>query len=183
MKLQGIERLVNEPANGPTTARRPPDKPADPVGRIIDQWRRERPDLDLAPMEVIARISRVARVLERHVEEIFAVYGLARGGFDVLAALRRSGPPYRLSPTELYRSFLISSSAITSHDRRGVLVGLTARGHRLIDEAVEAHLANEAQLLSSLTSGERETLVELLSKLLVTLSGQPYEEETVGAEA
>ncbi|HKQ00446.1 MAG TPA: MarR family transcriptional regulator [Actinomycetes bacterium] len=151
-------------------------------------------------MEVIARVSRVARVLERHVEEIFAVYGLARGGFDVLAALRRSGPPYRLSPTELYRSFLISSSAITNridrleevglvvrmpdpHDRRGVLVGLTARGHRLIDEAVEAHLANEAQLLSSLTSGERETLVELLSKLLVTLSGQPYEEETIGAEA
>jgi DNA-binding MarR family transcriptional regulator len=173
--------------------------PTDPVGRIIQQWSRERPDLDLTPMEVIARISRVARVLERHVEDTFAVYGLARGGFDVLAALRRSGPPYRLSPTELYRSFLISSSAITNridrleevglvvrspdpYDRRGVLVGLTARGHQLIDEAVEAHLANEAQLLSALGPGEREILVELLSKLLVTLSGEPYEEETIVAE-
>ncbi len=160
--------------------------PTDHVEHILEQWHRERPDLDLGPMSVIARLSRLSRFLERSIEDTFSMFGLASGGFDVLAALRRSGPPYRLSPTDLYKSFLVTSGAMTNridrleeaalvirtsdpYDRRGILVGLTARGHRLIDRAVEAHLANERRLLSSLGPHERAQLAKLLAKVLIPL--------------
>jgi DNA-binding MarR family transcriptional regulator len=164
----------------------------DHVGRIVEQWRAERPDLDFDLMAVLARISRLARLVERTVEQTFARFGLARGGFDVLSALRRSGPPYRLSPSDLYRSFLISSGAMTNridrleeaglvmripdeHDRRAILVGLTTRGHRLIDTAVEAHLANYEQLLAPMSPDQRRKLIELLLELL-----EPLEAEAPG---
>jgi DNA-binding MarR family transcriptional regulator len=151
---------------------------------ILEQWAAERPDLDVSPMGVIGRISRVSRVLERNIDRIFASFGLSRGGFDVLAALRRSGPPYRLSPTELYNSLLISSGAMTNRvdrledlqlvsrvpdpkDRRGVSVGLTPKGKRLVDKVIEAHLENEQRLLEHLGGGERDRLAELLRKLLI----------------
>jgi DNA-binding MarR family transcriptional regulator len=158
----------------------------DYLDTILEQWAAERPDLDASPMGVIGRISRLSRVLEFSIEQVFASYNLTRGGFDVLAALRRSGPPYRLSPTELYNSLLISSGAMTNRvdrlearklvvrvpdpsDRRGVLVALTSKGKRLVDSVTEAHLENEQRLLIHLSPTERKQLAQLLRKLLINL--------------
>ena len=160
--------------------------PPDYVDSILQQWSVERPDLDASPMGVIGRISRASRILERKIERLFAAYDLSGGGFDVLAALRRAGPPYRLSPTGLYNSLLISSGAMTNrldrleerdlvsrvpdpHDRRGILVSLTPKGKWLIDKATEAHLENEEDLLKHLSAAERKQLGVLLRKLLISL--------------
>jgi DNA-binding MarR family transcriptional regulator len=167
----------------------------DYVDIILEQWSRERPDLDASPMGVIGRISRVSRVLERRIEQVWASYDLSRGGFDVLAALRRSGPPYRLSPTELYNSLLISSGAMTNRvdrleerklvsrvpdptDRRGVLVALTPKGKQLIDKATQAHLENEQGLLKHLSASERKQLAVLLRKLLIKFDDQTRPDES-----
>ena len=137
-------------------------------------------------MGTIARIWRLDRLSEASAEEIFAAHGLSRGGFDVLAALRRSGPPYQLSPTELYSSLLISSGAMTNRidrleemglverhphgdDRRSINVSLTGKGKNVIDEAVADHVENERRMLAVLTAEERRTLPNLLRKLLVHL--------------
>lgn len=155
----------------------------DHVDHILEQWARERPDLDLAPMSVIARMSRLSRILERRIAEVLAGYGLNESQFGVLTALRRAGPPFCLSPTALYNSLLISSGAMTNRlerltamglvrripdprDRRSVLVALTTKGVKLIDEVIEAHLRNEERLLASLSPSERRTLAGLLRKLL-----------------
>lgn len=154
------------------------------VDRIVEQWGRERPDLDLTPTEVVGRIDRLAVHLRRAVDETFADFDLHRGGFAVLAALRRSGPPYRLHPTELFTGLLSSSGAMTNRldrletaglirrvpdpeDRRGVLVELTQAGKTLAAEAAEAHLLNEQRLLTPLTAGEQHQLAALLRTLLV----------------
>jgi len=156
----------------------------DLVDRILEQWRRERPDLDTSPMSVIARMSRLSRFLERSIGEVLATHGLNESQFGVLAALRRAGPPHCLSPTALYSSLLISSGAMTNrldrltaaglvtrvpdpHDGRSVLVMLTPKGLRLVDEAVEAHTENERRLLQTLTPSEARTLAGLLRKLLI----------------
>jgi DNA-binding MarR family transcriptional regulator len=160
----------------------------DYVDTILKQWAAERPDLDASPMGVIGRISRLSRVLERNIEQVFAYYDLSRGGFDVLAALRRSGPPFRLSPTELYNSLLISSGATTNRvdrleerqlvarvpdpiDRRGVLVALTPKGKRLVDKVLDSHIENEHGMLRHLSAAERQELGQLLRKLLINLDG------------
>jgi DNA-binding MarR family transcriptional regulator len=160
----------------------------DYLDEILEQWAAERPDLDVSPMGVIGRISRLSRLLERSIEQVFASYDLSRGGFDVIAALRRSGPPYQLTPTELYNSLLISSGATTNRvdrleerklvaripdptDRRGVLVALTPRGRQLVDKVTEAHLENEHRLLAHLKASERRELGRLLRKLLIELDG------------
>lgn len=157
----------------------------DYVDHILHQWARERPDLDVSPMGVIGRLSRLTRHLERSIEETWQAHGLGVGGFDVLAALRRSGKPYRLSPTELYNSLLISSGAMTNridrleqqglvsrapdpHDRRSVLVALTPKGKKTIDTAVSEHTTREHNLLSALNASERKKLAELLRKLSVS---------------
>lgn len=160
----------------------------DYLDTILEQWATERPDLDASPMGVIGRISRLSRLLERNIDRVFASYGLTRGGFDVLAALRRSGPPYQLTPTELYNSLLISSGATTNRldrlqerglvsrlpaptDRRGVLVALTPKGRRLVDRVTESHLENEHHMLEHLNAAERQQLGQLLRKLLVNIDG------------
>lgn len=160
--------------------------PRDHVDFILEQWARERPDVDTAPMGVIARISRLSRLFERKTGETFASFGLSRGAFAVLAALRRSGPPYRLSPTQLYSSLLVTSGAITHRldrleernlvvrvpdpsDRRGMLVGLTRTGHKLIDDVYEAHVATEAKLLVAISSAQRKQLAGLLRDLAVEM--------------
>jgi DNA-binding MarR family transcriptional regulator len=157
---------------------------ADHLDEILNQWQRERPDLDASPMGVIGRLSRLTRHLERSIDETFQRHGLGVGGFDVLAALRRSGEPYRLSPTELYSSLLISSGAMTNridrleelglverapapHDRRGVFVALTPKGKKTIDAAVTDHVVKEHALLSALDPKEQKQLADLLRKLLV----------------
>lgn len=162
----------------------------DYVDLILDQWARERPDLDVSPMGTIARVWRLARLSEAATEELFADHGLSRGGFDVLAALRRAGAPYELSPTELYSSLLISSGAMTNRidrleetdlveripdadDRRGVKVVLTTRGRKVIDEAVRDHVENERRMLEVLPPAEREALPALLRELLIHLGDHP----------
>jgi DNA-binding MarR family transcriptional regulator len=145
---------------------------------------RERPDLDVSPVGVIGRVERLSRYLERATQKTFTQYKLTAGEYDVLAALRRTGPPHRLSPTELFSTMIVSSGAMTNRldhleragwverlrdpdDRRGVLVQLTPQGRSLIDDAVVAHVANERRLLSVLSAPERETLADLLRKLLL----------------
>ena len=171
---------------------------ADAVDRITTQWRRERPDLDPAPMAVIGRISRVAALVERELEGVFAGFGLSGGDFDVLATLRRAGAPHRLTPGELSRSTMITTGGMTKRldrlearglirrapdprDRRGKLIGLTTEGRALVDRAVEAHLRNEERLLSSLSGPGREHLAALLRELLVSLEGGPGDEPVRGS--
>jgi len=156
----------------------------DHVEHIIAQWQRERPEIDVSPMGVIARISRLCRLLERQIEEGYAEFGLNQAQFGVLAALRRAGPPYCLSPTSLYNSLLISSGAMTNRlerltaagfveriadpeDGRSMLVALTTKGKRLIDKVVTRHYENERRLLASLAPQEQETLSALLRTLLL----------------
>ena len=158
----------------------------DGVDLILEQWRRERPDLDASPIGVIGRVSRLARELEQRLEPVYAEQGLEPGWYDVLATLRRYGPPYRLRPTEFSSALMLTSSGTTKrldrleqaglvartpdpHDRRGTLITLTAAGRELVDAASEAHLANEHRLLAALSEGERERLAALLRKLLVGL--------------
>lgn len=172
-----------------TAGIRPPRRRAsrrDYVDLILEQWARERPDLDASPMGTFARIWRLARLSEAAAEENFAEHGLSRGGFDVLAALRRSGAPYELSPTELYSSLLISSGAMTNRidrleemglveripdadDRRGIKVVLTTSGRKVIDDAVRDHVENERRMLAVLSPAERRALPALLRELLVHL--------------
>ena len=163
----------------------------DHVDHLIEQWRRVRPDLDVSPMEVIARISRLCRILEREVDSIYAEFGLNHAQFGVLAALRRAGPPYRLSPTELYSSLLITSGAVTNRlerltaaglvrrlpdptDGRSLLVVLTPKGHRLIERVLALHYDRERELLAPLSGREREALADNLRSLLLALEdGRP----------
>lgn len=157
----------------------------DAVDRILAQWQRERPDLDVSPMGIIGRMGRLAKHLERAIQETFSQFGLTVGEFDVLAALRRSGQPYQLSPTELFNTLMVSSGTMTHridrleqaelvkripdpNDRRGTLIELTDKGFSIIEKAVEAHVINEHRILSVLEETEREALAQLLSKLLVS---------------
>lgn len=164
----------------------------DRVGAAREQWRRERPDLDPQWDALLGRITDAAAlVVGDHLEPLFARFGLQRGEFAVLAALRRSGPPFALSPTTLYETTMISSGAMTNRidrleasrlverrpdpgDRRGKLVVLTAKGRALIDKAVTAHVENEVRLLSALSPKEQRTLATLLAKLV---AGLPPAEE------
>lgn len=158
----------------------------DAIDRMAAQWAREWPELDVSPSAVVARLRRVARLLERRVEQTTERFQLGDGGFAVLAALRRSGPPHQLSPTEISTVLQLSSGAMTyqlsrlekagllartpdKDDRRGIVVSLTPAGRRLIDRALPAYFACEEQALRSLTPAEREALAQLLKKLLLGL--------------
>jgi DNA-binding MarR family transcriptional regulator len=157
---------------------------SDPVDKILTQWRQERPDLDVSPMGIIGRVTRLAKHLEQAIQETFSEFGLTIGEFDVLATLRRSGRPYQLSPTELFNTLMVSSGTMTHRidrleqadlvqripdlsDRRGTQIKLTDKGFDVIEKAVEAHVVNEHLILSGLDISEREVLTQLLRKLLV----------------
>jgi DNA-binding MarR family transcriptional regulator len=156
------------------------------VDEIVAQWRRERPDLDVAPLGLYGRLFRVVSLSDDALATGLAPHGLRPGWFDLLAALRRAGAPYELNPTQLMRATLLSSSGMTKrldrmeaaglierrpdpNDRRGTLVGLTGRGTSVIDRAVETHVVNEERLLGALTAAERRVLDGLLRSLLVEL--------------
>ncbi|HEX9521123.1 MAG TPA: MarR family transcriptional regulator [Streptosporangiaceae bacterium] len=161
----------------------------DGIDAILEQWQRERPDLDISPIGVIGRISRLSREIELRLEPVYATSGLEPGWYDVLATLRRAGPPYQLRPTDFAASLMLTSSGTTKrldrleaaghitrepdpNDRRGVLITLTASGRSLIDEAAVQHMANEHRILSGLTREEQRQLADLLRKLLITLPPQ-----------
>jgi DNA-binding MarR family transcriptional regulator len=158
----------------------------DHVDALVEQWRRERPDLDVTALALVGRLFRVARLLDPPLAATLAENGLQPGWFDILAALRRAGEPYELSPTELVRETLLTSGGMTKRldrladaglvrrrpdpaDRRGVLIALTRRGNAVVDRALEAHLENEERLLAGLTDRERQALNGLLRRLLVGL--------------
>jgi len=155
----------------------------DAIDRILGEWARERPDLDLSAMGVFGRMAQVMRLLEPQVEQVFARHGLRQGEFDVLAALRRKGSPYTLIPSELSAVLMMSRAGMTNRldrleaaglversldpaDRRSFLVRLTDEGLRVIDETLTEHAANLARLAAPLTPRDAEALAEILRKLL-----------------
>jgi DNA-binding MarR family transcriptional regulator len=160
--------------------------PEDHVARVLAQWARERPELDTTPVGVVARVGRLARYLDQGHERLFAPLGLRREGWDVLASLRRSGAPYRMSPTELYLGLMRTSGAMTNRlrrledaglvrrvvdpsDGRSLLVELTDEGRRVVDELAPRHTANEREMIGALSLREQEQLSQLLAKLLAAL--------------
>src|SRR5215471_1896723 len=145
----------------------------DALDRIVAQWQQVRPDLDPSPLAVLGRLQRLAGLVRRRVDTILKPYGLAWELLDVLGTLRRAGPPFRRTPTALYRACMLSSGAMTNRidrleaaglasrvpdpdDRRGTLVGLTARGLAVVDEAIAVVWAAQAQLVAGLTETEQE---------------------------
>ncbi|MBN9606309.1 MAG: MarR family transcriptional regulator [Actinomycetales bacterium] len=159
-----------------------PDAASDEVDRIVDAWARERPDLDFAPLQVLSRVARLSRHLDRARRAAFAASGLEPWEFDVLAALRRAGHPAALSPKALLQQTLVSSGTMTNridrlvssglvvratdpHDGRGVIVELTARGRERVDAAIGELLVGETALLERLSPAEQERLAGLLRKL------------------
>jgi DNA-binding MarR family transcriptional regulator len=159
------------------------DPEPDEVDGIVAAWRRERPDLDLAPMEVLSRVTRLAYRLERHRADAFMAHALEAYEFDVLAALRRSGEPFSLSPGQLIRETLVTSGTMTNRvdrlaarglveredhpdDRRGVLVRLTDTGRAKVDAALTDLLAAEQVILASLSGPDQDQLVGILRRLL-----------------
>ena len=151
----------------------------DEVDQLVEEWRAQRPDLDVAPLQVLSRIWRLARHLDRARAAAFAGHGLEPWEFDVLSALRRQGPPYQLSPGSLLRTTMVTSGTMTNRidrleesalvrrrpdvqDKRGVLVSLTDNGLAQVDAALEELLASERELLTSLDSDQRSQLTSLL---------------------
>lgn len=163
---------------------------ADHVEAILEQWARERPDLDHSPVAVVGRLSAAARLVDVRLRENFARHDLDGAGYDVLATLRRSGPPYRLTPGELMRTAMVTSGAITQRldrlerrglvtrraaddDGRSVHVTLTPAGRDLVDEVLPGHLATEERILAGLTPEQRRALADGLRALLDSLTGPP----------
>lgn len=155
----------------------------DEVDRLVAAWRKERPDLDVSPLQVLSRVSRLARHLDRARRAMFAAHDLEPWEFDVLTALRRAGPPYELSPGRLLRATLVTSGTMTNRidrlesagllrrrpdpdDRRGVLVRLTPQGRSRVDAAFAELLARERALLAGLPPADQRALAALLRPLL-----------------
>jgi DNA-binding MarR family transcriptional regulator len=163
----------------------------DEVDRLIEAWRRERPDLDVAPMEVLSRVTRLARHLDRARSQAFDTHGLESWEFDVLAALRRAGKPYQLSPGRLLKETLVTSGTMTNRvdrltarglverlpdpaDRRGVLVQLTDAGRDSVDAAMADLLAHERTLLGSISERDQQKIARVLRELV-----GPFDQENV----
>ena len=140
-------------------------------------------------MEIVGRVLRAEHLADARIRTVLRQHGLDRGGFDLLATLRRSGRPYRLTPTQLYEDLVLTSGAVTHRvdalaragyvervagqsDRRSMLVGLTGKGKSLIDRALSAHLDGEAAMLTGLSPAERDKLAALLRKLLHGIEDQ-----------
>lgn len=164
--------------------------PQDEVDRLVGEWRRERPDLDVAPLEVLSRVTRLARHLDRVRAAAFAQHRLEVWEFDVLAALRRAGPPYELSPGVLATETMVTSGTMTNRvdrlaargllerlpepaDRRGVRVRLSADGATHVEAALADLLAAEADILAALAPAARTQLGDLLRTVLVPFDRTP----------
>jgi DNA-binding MarR family transcriptional regulator len=162
----------------------PPGGNTDEVDDLVAAWHSQRPDLDVAPLHVLSRVSRLARHLDIARRGAFAAHGLESWEFDVLSALRRAGPPFQLTPGALLRATLVTSGTMTNRidrlaaagfvsrepdprDRRGVLVTLSARGEEAVDAAFTDLLERERALLASLQEDQRDLLAGLLRTLLV----------------
>jgi DNA-binding MarR family transcriptional regulator len=161
----------------------------DAVDAIIAAWGRERPDLDVSSVGVVSRVARLSARFARALEANFASHGLTKASFEALAALRRSGEPYRLSQTALMRELSLTPGTVSVRigrlvedglavrrddpgDRRGVIVELTPAGSAAFDSVVADHLATERRLLEALDAHEQEQLADLLRRLLLDGPGR-----------
>lgn len=158
----------------------------DDVDKILAQWNQERPDLNVTPMGLVGRISRISSRLNREMEKTFAAHRLNYASFDVLATLRRSGPPYGLSPGDLLATMMVTSGTMTNRidqlvkagmverknnpeDGRSVIIALTDKGFAIVDETVTAHVETITKVTSGLPKEKSELLNGLLSELMQTL--------------
>ena len=163
----------------------------DEVDALVSAWQRERPDLDVAPMNVLSRVTRLARHLDIARREAFAAHDLEAGEFDVLAALRRSGNPYELSPSQLIAANLVTSGTMTNridrleekqlvirkpdpNDGRGVLVQLTEVGRNAVDAALTDLLERERVLLAGISVEDRNRLADVLREIVL-----PFDQEAL----
>lgn len=166
-----------------------PERETDSIEGLLAEWHRERPDLDPSPFGIFGRIWRLSASVLGNAEAWLTPLGLTFESFSVIVTLRRSGAPYELNPTALYRESLLSSGAITNridrveaqglvkrlpdpNDRRGTIVRLTPKGRALADKAIKLHFAALAEILSDLDRGERDQLGKLLSRLLMTVEAR-----------
>ncbi|HEX5114294.1 MAG TPA: MarR family transcriptional regulator [Pseudonocardiaceae bacterium] len=164
----------------------------DRIERIVGQWAAVRPDIDLDTMALVARVTRTAQLMNKKIDELSAAYGAHRSEGDVLFTLRRAGPPYRLSPSRLAESLLVTSGTMTNrldrlesrglvkripnpNDRRSLDVELTELGLRIADQAVTTHIANEQAMLAPLTKRDRDELTRITRKLIAHLEAEPPE--------
>ncbi|AKU15211.1 MarR family winged helix-turn-helix transcriptional regulator [Luteipulveratus mongoliensis] len=162
----------------------------DAVDLILEQWAEARPDLDASPMGVIGRLSRASRTADVELQRVFSEFGLQRGEFDIMATLRRAGPPSGMTAGALARSAMVTSGAITNRidrliakdyvtrdvdpaNRRTVLIALTPAGRTLIDKAVAVHVDNEHRILAGLSGRQQKELATLLRALIVSLDDAP----------
>lgn len=167
---------------------------SDEVDALVSAWQRERPDLDVTPMHVLSRVTRLARHLDIARREAFAAHDLEAGEFDVLAALRRSGKPYELSPSQLITANLVTSGTMTNridrleqknlvtrkpdpNDGRGVLVKLTVTGQNAVDAALTDLLERERILLAGISKTERNQLADVLRQIVL-----PFDQEEFSGE-
>jgi len=158
----------------------------DKVEKIIEQWNRELPDLDVSSMSLIGRFKIITQHLSLEMAKTFTKHGLNPANFDVLATLRRAGPPYALSPNDLIASTMVTSGTMTNridqlakaglveriknpNDRRSVVVSLTQKGFTVIDPTLRAHVATQSRLTSGLSESEHKNLNDLLRKFLMSL--------------
>lgn len=161
----------------------------DEVDRIVAAWQRERPDLDLSPLEVLSRVTRLARHLDRARKSAFDEHGLEAWSFDVLAALRRAGAPYALSPGQLAQETMVTSGTMTNrldrleelnwvtrrpdpNDGRSIVVSLTSSGADCVEQALSDLLAKETELLEPLTGDDRVVLAGILRQLLAPIDAE-----------
>lgn len=158
----------------------------DTIDKILVQWQREAPTLDVSSLAVVGRVLRIAQLLEKHRETVLADFNLTVWSFDMLATLRRQGPPYQLKPTALYKHLLLSSGAMTNRidrlekdglvtrlrdpdDRRSVIVRLSDAGVEQIDAAMPVLFEREKQFLADLSQTETTDLIRLLQQVLATV--------------
>lgn len=168
-------------------------KERDAVDRITSEWNTVRPDVDVSPIHVIGRISRLSRLVDRRLAENFARYDIENWMYDVMATLRRLGAPYELTAGDLVRQTMVTTGAVTNrvdrleqrglverttdkHDRRKVIVRLTQQGLELVDEIVDSHLATENDILSALTQRQQNELATHLRTTLVALGDHANED-------
>jgi DNA-binding MarR family transcriptional regulator len=164
----------------------------DHIDRVVAQWRGQGLEFDLGPVGIIGRAGRIMEYVDRALEAKFEEFGISRATFDVLAALQRNGPPFRLTQRDLMRSLLRTSGSMSlridtlereelvtrqqdQDDRRSVFVTLTSKGSELLQKIVPEHLANEAALLAMFTPLEKEQLTGLLRKWLIALEANAAE--------
>jgi len=174
-----IHYIENERRNSLMTS-------ADSIEVFLSQWKKERPDLDPWPVGILGRTQRITAHLQARAARWLAPLGLSWESFSLLLALRRSGPPFELRPTEIYRESLLSSGAITNRvdrverkgwvkrfdspgDRRGVIVRLTPAGRAIADKAIEIHFKELAAQMARISKKDRQMLLEGLATLLQVL--------------